>query len=159
MSKWDNPVAWSQEKGAYVHRGGDYTLYGVSPATGTFIFSAELQKRHRLQWVVHYTNAGNYDLFQMDDNNFYRTSIRNGQKVGDAKVAQKSDKKSFHIIQIRVEANQIVHQIRQGDSWIVLDRWSEPGNDLSTGKFGFYLPGNDQVALSSFAHYADINTH
>jgi eukaryotic-like serine/threonine-protein kinase len=159
MSKWDNPLAWSQEKGAYVRRGGDYTLYSVSPATGTFIFSAELQKGHRLQWVVHYTNARNYDLFQMDDNNFYRTSIRNGQKVGDAKIAQKGDKKSFHTIQIRVEANQIVHQIKQGDSWIVLDRWSEPGNDLSTGKFGFYLPGNDQVALSSFAHYADINTH
>jgi serine/threonine-protein kinase len=159
MSKWDNPLAWSQEKGAYVHRGGDYTLYGVSPATGTFVFSAELQKGHRLQWVVHYINAANYDLFQMDDNNFYRTSIRNGQKVGEAKVAQKGDKKSFHTIQIRVEANQIVHQIRQGDNWIVLDRWSEPGNDLSAGKFGFYLPGNDQVALSSFAHYADINTH
>ncbi|MGC2328455.1 MAG: protein kinase [Candidatus Sulfotelmatobacter sp.] len=159
MSKWDNPLGWSQEKDGYVRKGGDYILYGVSPATGTFVFSAELQKGHRLQWVVHYTNGNNYDLFQMDDNNFYRTSIRNGQKVGEVKVPQKVGKKTFHTIQIRVEANQIVHQIRQGDNWVILDRWAEPGNDLSAGKFGFYLPGNDQVALSSFAHYADINTH
>ncbi|HEY6338477.1 MAG TPA: protein kinase [Candidatus Sulfotelmatobacter sp.] len=157
MSKWDNPLGWTQEKGAYVHRGGDYVLYGVSPATGTFVFSAELQKGHRLQWVVHYSNGNNYDLFQMDDNNFYRTSIRNGQKIADAKVPHKGDKKTFRTIQISVEANQIAHQIRQGDNWIVLDRWADPGNDLSTGKFGFYLPGNDQVALSSFAHYADLN--
>ena len=29
----------------------------------------------------------------------------------------------------------------------------------STGNFGFYFPGSNQVALSSFAHYAKINTH
>jgi serine/threonine protein kinase len=159
MSKWDNPLAWSQEKSGYVHKGGDYVLYGVSPAAGTFVFSAQLQKGHRLQWVVHYTNANNYDLFQLDDNNFYRTSIRNGQKTADTKIPQKSDKKAFHTIQIRVEANQVVHQIKQGDNWVVLDRWAEAGSDLSSGKFGFYLPGNDQAALSTFAHYADMNAH
>jgi hypothetical protein len=159
MSKWDNPLGWSQEKGVYIRRGGDFVLYGVSPAAGTFVFSAQLQKGHRLQWVVHYSNANNYDLFQMDDNNFYRTSYRNGQKTSDEKVPQKGDKKTFHTIQIRVEANQIVHQIKQGDNWVVLDRWAEPGADLSVGKFGFYLPGNDQVALSSFVHYADLNIH
>jgi hypothetical protein len=159
MSKWDNPLGWSQENGVYIRRGGDFVLYGVSPAAGTFVFSAQLQKGHRLQWVVHYTNANNYDLFQMDDNNFYRTSIRNGQKTGDEKVPQKGDKKTFHTIQVRVEANQVVHQIKQGDNWVVLDRWAEPGADLSVGKFGFYLPGSDQVALSSFEHYADLNVH
>jgi hypothetical protein len=39
----------------------------------------------------------------------------------------------------------------------VLDRWTQPGADLSLGKFGFYIPGNDQVALSSFSHYVDLN--
>jgi serine/threonine-protein kinase len=158
MAKWDNPLGWTQEKDGYVHRGGDYVLYSA-PTAGTFVFSAELQKGHRLQWVVHYSNGNNYDLFQMDDNNFYRTSIRNGQKIADAKVPQKVGKKTFHTIQIRVEANQIVHEVRQGDNWIVLDRWADPGVDLTAGKFGFYVPGNDQVAISSFAHYGDLNIH
>jgi hypothetical protein len=55
-----------------------------------------------------------------------------------------------------VEPSEIVHQIRQGDSWVVLDRWSVPGSNLSLGRFGFYLPNNDQVALSSFGHYVDL---
>jgi len=41
---------------------------------------------------------------------------------------------------------------------VVLDRWTQPGSNLSLGKFGFYIPGNDQVALSSFGHYVDLNT-
>ena len=50
-----------------------------------------------------------------------------------------------------------VHQIKHGDSWTVLDRWTQPGANISLGKFGFYIPGNDQVALPSFAHYVDLN--
>jgi hypothetical protein len=157
MSKWDDPASWKQEKGAYTRKGGDFVLYGVSPTAGTFQFSAMLTKGHRLQWVLNYSDAGNYDLFQIDENNFYRTIIRNGQKTNDLKLPHKSDKKSFHTLQIRVSPAEIVHQIKQGDAWVVLDRWTQPGTNLSSGKFGFYLPGGDQVSLSSFSHYADLS--
>jgi hypothetical protein len=40
----------------------------------------------------------------------------------------------------------------------VLDRFSGTGGNLNTGKFGFYIPGNDQVALANFSHYADLST-
>src|SRR5208283_1611103 len=36
MSKWADPSAWKQENGAFVRKGGDYTLYGVTPTSGTF---------------------------------------------------------------------------------------------------------------------------
>ena len=157
MSKWDDPTSWKQEKGADTHKGGDFVLYGVSPTSGTFIFSAMLTKGHRLQWMLQYSDANNYDLFQIDENNFYRTIVRNGQKNNEVKIPHKSDKKSFHTMQIRVTPTEIVHQIKQGDAWVVLDRWTEPGANLSSGKFGFYLPGGDQVSLSSFGHYADLN--
>jgi hypothetical protein len=157
MSKWDDPTSWKQEKGADTHKGGDFVLYGVSSTSGTFIFSAMLTKGHRLQWMLQYSDANNYDLFQIDENNFYRTIVRNGQKNNEVKIPHKSDKKSFHTMQIRVTPTEIVHQIKQGDAWVVLDRWTEPGANLSSGKFGFYLPGGDQVSLSSFGHYADLN--
>ena len=57
MSKWDDPSGWKQENGAFVRKGGDYVLYGVTPTSGTFIFSAMLTKGHRLQWVVNYTDS------------------------------------------------------------------------------------------------------
>jgi serine/threonine-protein kinase len=157
MSKWDDPAAWKQEKGGFVHKGGDFVMYGASPTTGTFVFSAMLNKGHRMQWMLNCTDANNYILFQMDDNNFYRTVVKNGQKGDETKISHKMDKKSFHTLQIRVGPNEVVHQIRQGDAWVVLDRWTQPGSNLSLGKFGFYIPGNDQVALSSFSHYLDLN--
>ena len=157
MSKWDDPGAWKPEKDSFIRKGGDFVLYGVVPASGTFVFSAMPTKGHLLQWVLNYSDPKNYDLFQMDENNFYRTVIRNGEKTDEIKVPNKGDKKTFRTILIRVSPTELVHQIKQGANWTVLDRWTQPGANLSLGKFGFYIPGNDQVALSSFAHYADLN--
>jgi Flp pilus assembly protein TadD len=157
MLKWDDPGAWKQEGDSFARKGGDFALYGVAPASGTFVFSAMLSKGHLLQWVLNYTDSKNYVLFQMDDNNFYRSVIHNGNRTDEIIVPHKGEKKSFRTIHIRVSPTEIVHQIKHADSWIVLDRWTQPGVNLSQGKFGFYIPGNDQVELSSFAHYADLN--
>jgi hypothetical protein len=159
MSKWDDPAGWKQENGEFVRKGGDYILYGVTPTSGTFVFSAMLTKGRRLQWVVNYTDPNNYDLFQIDENNFYRTDIRDGQKTNDAKIPHKGEKKSFRTLQIHVSPTEIVHQIKQGNTWFVLDRWTLPGTNLSSGRFGFYLPGGDQLSLASFSHYLDLNLH
>jgi tetratricopeptide (TPR) repeat protein len=157
MSKWEDPGAWKHEGESFIRKGGDFVLYGVIPASGTFVFSAMPSKGHLLQWVLNYSDPKNYVLFQMDDNNFYRTVIHNGEKTNETKVPDKGDKKSFRTLQIRVSPTELVHQIKHGDSWTVLDRWTQPGANLSLGKFGFYVPGNDQVAVSSFAHYVDLN--
>jgi tetratricopeptide (TPR) repeat protein len=157
MSKWDNPGDWKPEKDSFIRKGGDFVLYGVVPASGTFVFSAMPTKGRLLQWVLNYSDPKNYVLFQMDENNFYRTVIRNGEKTDEIKVPDKGDKKTFRTILIRVSPTELVHQIKQGDNWTVLDRWTQPGANLSLGKFGFYIPGNDQVALSSFSHYGDLN--
>jgi serine/threonine protein kinase len=157
MSNWDSAASWKPDKNGFVHKGGDFVLYGISPASGTFAFSVLLQKGHRLQWVVNYLDSNNYILFQMDENNFYRTVVHNGQKSDEFKVPHKSEKKSFRFMQIHVTANEIVHQVKEGDAWVMLDKWNSPGTNLAAGKFGFYVPGNDQVALASFSHYADLN--
>jgi tetratricopeptide (TPR) repeat protein len=157
MSKWNDPGAWKHEGDSFTRKGGDFVLYGAVPASGTFVFSAMLTKGRLLQWVLNYSDPKNYVLFQMDENNFYRTVIRNGEKTDEIIVPDRSDKKTFRTLQVRVSPTELVHQTKHGDHWTVLDRWTQPGTNLSLGKFGFYIPGNDQVALSSFAHYADLN--
>jgi hypothetical protein len=157
MSKWEDPGAWKQEKDSFIRKGGDFALYGAVPASGTFVFSAMLTKGRLLQWVLNYNDPRNYVLLQMDDNNFYRSVIHNGEKTDEIIVPHKVDKKSFRTLQIRVSPTELVHQIKQGDRWTVLDRWTQPGVNLSLGKFAFYVPGNDEVTLSSFAHYPDLN--
>ncbi len=92
MSKWDDPGAWKRERDSFIRKGGDFVLYGVVPASGTFVFSAMPAKGHLLQWVLNYTDPKNYVLFQMDDNNFYRTVIRNGKKTDEIIVPHKGDR-------------------------------------------------------------------
>ena len=157
MSKWDDSSAWKREGDSYIRKGGDFVLYGVVPASGTFVFSAMLSKGRVLQWVLNYSDPKNYILIQMDDDYFYRAVVRNGEKTDEIKVANKSDKRSFRTLQIRVGPTELVHQIKHGDGWTILDRWTKTGANLNLGKFGFYLPGNDEVSLSSFAHYVDLN--
>jgi hypothetical protein len=157
MSKWDDPGAWKHEGDAFIRKGGDFVLYGVVPTSGTFVLSAMLLKGHLLQWVVNYTDPRNYVFFQMDDNSFHRIVIHNGAKTDEIIVPDKSDKKSFRMLHIRVSSTEIVHQIKHGDRWVALDRWTQPGANLGMGKFGFYIPGNDEVAISGFAHYVDLN--
>jgi tetratricopeptide (TPR) repeat protein len=159
MSNWDDPAAWKRNGDPFIRKGGDFVLYRVVPASGTFIFSAMLTKGHLLQWVLNYSDPKNYVLFQIDENNFYRSAIRNGQKTDEIIVPNKGDKKSFRTLLIRVSPTELVNQIKNGDSVTVLDRWTQPGANLSLGRFGFYIPGNDEVELSSFAHYGELNIH
>ena len=157
MAKWEDPGAWKREGESYNRKGGDFVLYGVAPSAGTFVLSAMATKGHSLQWVLNYTDAKNYVLFQLDENNFSRTVIRNGQKTDEVKVADKGDKKSFRTLRIRVSPTEIVHQIKHGDRWTVVDDWTQAGANVSAGKFGFNIPRGDQVEISSFVHYADLN--
>ena len=157
MSKWDDPSSWKAEQNTYVHKGGGFVFFSTTPTSGTFSFSVALQKGKRLQWFLNYTTPGNYVLFQMDENYFYRSTVRNGVASEEVKIPHKTQKKAFQTIRIRVSPNEIVHQIKDGDGWFVLDRWSSPGTNLALGRFGFYLPGKDQVAIMSFNHYADLD--
>jgi hypothetical protein len=95
----------------------------------------------------------------MDENYFYRSEVRGGRSTDEAKIPFKTDKKKSRTFQIVVTPNRIVHQIQQGDAWVSLDSWNQPGANLSSGKFGFYLPGNDEVQVSNFSHYGELKLH
>ena len=159
MSNWEDPAAWKHEKDSFVRKGGNFVLYAGGSAPGTYVFSVTPAKGQTLQWVLNYTDAKNYVLCQIDDDNFTRAVIRNGQKTDEVKIADKADKKRVRTLYIRVSPTEIVHQIKHGESWTPVDRWTQPGTNLSQGKFGFLIPAEDQVALSSFAHYPDLNIH
>lgn len=158
MSDWDVPEGgWRAEKSWFVRKGGDFVGYKTTPTAGSFVFSALLTHGRKLQWVLNYTDKQNYILFQIDENYFYRSQIVNGQEVGSAKVPHKTDKKKFRTIQIVVSPSQITNQVWEGNAWFTLDTYSSPGTNLAAGKFGFIIPGGDEIALSNFNHYADLS--
>ena len=68
-------AGWKSNQGWFVHRGGGFVLYNVSFDRGNASYSAPCStKGHRLQWVFNYTDDRNYELFQMDENYFYRSA-------------------------------------------------------------------------------------
>jgi len=156
MQDFEDTAGWKPNKEWFVHKGGKFVLFRTVPTSGTFIFSALLDKGHRLQWIFHYTDERNYELFQMDENNFYRSLVRNGDTTEAVKVPFKTEKKKPRTFQVTVTPSRIVHQIQQENTWVNLDSWSQPDENLSTGNFGFYLPGNDEVEISNFGFYPEL---
>ncbi len=154
MQDFADAGGWKSDQGWFVHRGGGFLLNNAPSTTGTFQFSAILDKGKLLQWVFNYTDDRNYELFQMDENFFYRSQVRDGKKTEEAKVQFKTDKKKSRTFQISVNSSRIVHQIQQGNGWAALDSWNAAGGN--SGKFGFYLPNNDEVKVSNFSHYNDL---
>jgi len=156
MQDFEDPAGWRPNNEWFVHKGGRFLLFKAAPASGTFVFSAILDKGRRLQWFFHYTDEKNYELFQMDENNFYRSLVHDGDTTEALKVPFKTEKKKPRTFQVTVSANRIVHQIQQGNAWVTLDSWSQPGDNLSSGNFGFYLPGGDEIEVSNFSFYPEL---
>jgi hypothetical protein len=52
---------------------------------------------------------------------------------------------------MEVIANTLTHKIYKDGGWSVMDTWTVNDADFTAGKFGFYIPGNDQVGLSHFS--------
>jgi len=151
MMQWEEPQEWNRDGEWFVRKGGNFVLFKPTPAAGRFVFTAMLRKGRRLQWVINQSDERNYILFQMDRKHFYRSEVRNGELTPQLKVAHGVEKKGYYTVQVVVTPTSILHELYDGTKWIPLDAWREAGRDFTNGKFGFYIPGNDEVALTNFA--------
>jgi hypothetical protein len=115
-----------------------------------------LRRGRRLQWFLRYTDQANYLLFQADKKTFYRRQVVNGRNTELAKKPLGGEQSgNLEVtLQIEVAPNSIVHRVRRGGEWAVLDAWHDPGGNFANGKFGLLINGRDQVALSDFSHQA-----
>jgi hypothetical protein len=154
MTAFDKPGEWREQQGIWRHRGAADLTFGVAP-NGIFTFSIYMLKaglfRGRVRWFLNYTDAKNYSLFELDEENFWSKVVQNGKTLERKKVAHKQDKDMrVWNIQIDVNASRAIHKIQSNEGWVDLDTWSEPGRDFTRGKFGIQVNGNDEVGLSNF---------
>ena len=73
---------------------------------------------------------------------------KKGQSI---KAAHGMDDQEAYPLQITITAEGVLHLIRKGDKWETLDNWKPGPEGNLGGKFGFYLPGKDQVGFSNFS--------
>jgi len=149
MALWGG--GWVEEGGWFFHRGGNFVLSQIPRVDGRITFTAMLRKGRRLRWVVNYTDERNHDLFELDRRSFYHTVVRNGRRTERPRISHNLGDWQYCSVQIEVTPGSIVHRLRKGEEWTVLSQVpGEPGRDYTQGKFGFYIPGDDQVGLSHF---------
>jgi len=156
MADFEDPSAWSSQNGLWTHKGGGFIPFKPA-AHGTFTFTVQLLhggnlfRGGRIRWAVQYVDAKNYDLFELDKKYLWSKVIIGGKTFEREKHEHGlSDKEKSYTIQIESAPERLVHRLQNGDNWLVLDTWAEPGRDFTQGKFGFLVQGSDEIGLSDF---------
>jgi serine/threonine-protein kinase len=142
-------VGWNRDGVAITRQGGEFVLAPPDLTKATVQFTVILQKGKRIEWVAAYRDKNNYDLFQMDETNFTRTPVDNGKHGKTVKVPHGAKRDAYNTFSVKITPQSIVHSILRGQQWKQLDDW-QPAEGVSAGKFGFHIPGKDQISLSDF---------
>ena len=149
LSDWLKVGQWNRDGNTLTRQGGDFVLAPVDLRQGAIQFTVSLIRGKRLEWVLGYRDLKNYALFQIDGSNFERASIADGKRDKPFRVPYTSKRGEPITISIAVSPKSIVHSIPNGPNKRVLDDW-EPSVGMPAGKFGFHIPGRDEIGLTDF---------
>jgi hypothetical protein len=86
----------------------------------------------------------------MDRKYFWAGVVEKGKRLERVKAPHNLGNQKAFTIQVEVMPDRLVHKVRVGDEWKVLDTFAEPGRDFTQGKFGFLVQSNDEIAISDF---------
>jgi hypothetical protein len=116
---------------------------------GNIRFTVVSVKGRRVEWVVAFRDERNYFLFQLDDKNLTRYELSNGSKSAQVKVPHGLDRKQPMSIGISITPRSISHSVLRGGQMVPIDNWEVSGS-VARGKFGFHIPGSDEIGLQYF---------
>jgi hypothetical protein len=156
IADFDDANAWSKQGDLWTHKGGGFVPFKL-PANGTFTFTVRLLRGGslfrggRIRWALQYADARNYDLFELDRKSLFSKVIIAGKVYERGKYDHGlGDKEMSYTVQVEASPEKLVHRLQNGDNWLVLDTWQEPGRNFTEGKFAFLIQGNDEIGLSDF---------
>jgi hypothetical protein len=141
---------WKQEGSLLTVQGGEFVL--TPWKAGEYTFTAFLTRGRRLEWVVDYRDDKNYCLFRLEEKNLVRARIVNGREAQSSKFPLTYNRKDYVSIRIVAGTDSIAHSVLVGQNWTVLDTWQRTPPEPLEGRFGFHVPGRDQIGLSHFRH-------
>ena len=147
LEDWGNSPGWMREGRLLVRCGGKFVLAPIKPGPGTYVFTAILKKGRRLEWVVNYRDERNYLLYQLGKSFFHRIEVRKGERSTPVKLRHTLHRNEFLTVRIEVSGDSIVQRAEQNGRSVVLDEWKHSGAEFTRGRFGFHVPGRDQIAL------------
>ncbi len=142
--------------GQQVRKGGGFIPYHVPKAPGHYMFQAQSRKngifkRGKLQWYAGYQDSQNYVLFTIDGKHATIREYHDGKSTELSRTPFDIENNEWVQVDLSVRANTIAASVKtQNSSWKELGAVTSPGRDFTQDKVGFYIPGNDEVAVSGF---------
>jgi hypothetical protein len=156
MEGWEDPAGWRLEDPWYTRKGGEFVLFKASANEGTIQFTARHKGRQllvfgggRIQWVENFVDMHNYDLYQIDKERLSWKRVVNGRPGPEQREPHRvTIKDDTYRLQLEVSSGQMTGKIFDGQTWMPLPRLGTLAP--REGRFGFFLPGNEEVWISGF---------
>ena len=158
MEGWDDPQGWRLENGWYQRKGGSFVLFKPSARNGTYEFTARHKSRQlpffgggQIRWVLNYNKEPqDYDLYEIDGDKLSWKRIIDGKQGAQrqARHGVKIKDETYRLI-LEVGSGQFTGKLYDGQTWKTLPQL-EVGALNTDGRFGFYLPNNDEMWLTDF---------
>jgi hypothetical protein len=165
-------AGWMRDDSWYTRKGGTFVLYNQNAPDGEFTFTIRLDRSgnpfssgSRLKWVIGYVNNATHVMLQLDRDAFYRSDVVGGASQVVRVPHRIPTNVPFIHLSAMVSGSQLVHQFSvDGTNWQTIDSWNrttpsgapEPGRrTLLDGRFGFFLPGDEEIFVSNFLFYPE----
>lgn len=146
-----------QVEGQQVRKGGGFVPYHVPKSSGRYFFQAQtrkaggLFKRSKLQWYAGYQDSSNFVMFILDGKKATIRETRDGHSTDLSKTSFDADTNEWVQVDLAVKPGSITARVKTPEGgWTDLGTVPSPGRDFTQDKVGFYIPGNEEVAISDF---------
>jgi hypothetical protein len=92
----------------------------------------------------------NMVLYKLDLKVLQRVDKINGKDTDSQRKPHSVDQGGTFDVRIDVDTHKISTFLQVGGRWEAVDEVSDGERDFASGKFGFYIPGNDEYAVRNF---------
>ncbi len=147
LADWLKVTGWVQQDGMITHKGGDWVMAPPDIEQGTIHFTVVSIKGRHVEWGVMCRDEKNFVHYELDDKNLTRYEVKDGNKQKPSKIAHGLDKKKPMGIGLIVTPTSVKTSVQLG-GWLDLDTWESPSP--VHGRFGFRIPGSDEIGLQDF---------
>lgn len=144
--------------GEQVRRGNGigFVPYHTPHVAGRYSFQAQTRvggffKRGKLQWYAGYQDSQNYILFTLDGKHAIVREVRDGRTTEVNRIPFNVDSDQWVQVDLAVRPKSVDARVKTPESgWTDVGGVSGSDRDLTQGRVGLYIPGNDEVAVSDF---------
>ncbi|MGA7411905.1 MAG: hypothetical protein WBW33_15610 [Bryobacteraceae bacterium] len=148
-----------QASGERIQKGGGFVVFHVTKTPGHYSFAAHVRKggglfkKERLQWFAGYQDPKNFLLFQTDGKHLTVREVVDGKGSEVRKLPMDVEPTEWLQVEMTVQPSEVTTRVRApGGAWQEIGPVPTHGGDFTQGRAGFFVPGNDEIAVMNFKY-------